>query len=98
MITGLPFCFFKGGLKRNQVWAKARKDKKTAARENLTHFVEQQQHMVVDIAELRMPLAGQQVDTEAENMQLPRDTEVEHNQTDTAADKEVEVEQRAQYT
>lgn len=68
-------------------------------KENLTHFVEQQQqHKVVDIAELHMPLTEQQVDTEAENRQLPRDTEVEHRQTDTAADKEVEVEQRAQYT
>ena len=59
---------------------------------------QQQQYKVVDIAELRMPLAEQQVDTEAELMQLPRDTEVEHNETDTAADKGVEVEQRAQYT
>lgn len=60
--------------------------------------MEQQQDKVVDIAELRMPLMEEQVDTKAEHMQLPQDTEVEHNQADTAADTEGEVEQRAQYT
>ena len=60
--------------------------------------MEQQQDKVVDIAELRMPLVEEQVDTEAEHMQLPQDTEAEHKQADTAADKEGEVEQRVQYT
>lgn len=45
-----------------------------------------------------MPPVEEQSDTEAEDMQLPQDTELEHNQTDTAADREAEVEQRAQYT
>jgi hypothetical protein len=31
-------------------------------------------------------------------MQLPQDTEVEHSQTDMAADREAEVEQQGQYT
>jgi hypothetical protein len=57
-----------------------------------------EQRTVVDIAELRMPLVQEQVGTEAENIQLPQDTVVEHNQVDKAADREVEGEQWAQST
>lgn len=45
-----------------------------------------------------MPLVQEQVGTEAENIQLPQDTVVEHNQVDKAADREVEGEQWAQST
>ena len=52
-----------------------------------------EQHKVVDIAELRMPLVQERAGTEVEDIPLPQDIEAEHNHSDRVVEKEVEVEQ-----